>query len=378
MRNFKLLLLSMLVLLLLVGCSSTTTEEIITEKPTANPPVVVTQKQSQPQAASEEKPATAEKAASSEAADKATADSQPQPSEQKPAATVKPSTTPTATLWVTRDFGAQTIAASQVAVGDGGTVMDILKGHTKLETQYGGGFVSAINGLASGYTGPDKIKRDWFYYMNGIMTSVGAADYLPTPGEVIWWDYHDWGNTLFTPAVIGAYPQPFVGGYQGKYAGTLILTTAGCEQQGQQLAQYLRSIGVKNVEQKPYNEQLLLADNKITVVVGLWQQLAADSYWQGLQQQRKKTGLFAELTADYFAALNIQGQQHQRYQNNTGAIVATGSGMGDATPLWLVTGVDDAGLAGAINVLTNNPGTIKQCLGALVVDGKVVPLPVAR
>ncbi len=285
---------------------------------------------------------------------------------------------PTVTLWVTGGFASQKITAKEAVLNPGDTVIDILKANTEVETQYGGGFVSSINGLATGYTGPNKEKRDWFYYMNGIMTAVGAQNYLPVSGDVIWWDYHDWGGTYFTPAVIGAFPQPFVNGYQGKNPGTLILAAKGCEQKGEQVASYLRRIGVKSVEVKPYDESLLAADDKITVVIGLWSDFSEDAYWQGLQSQRQKTGLFAKFTPQYFAALNVQGEEVQRYQQHVGAVAATGSGMGDVTPVWLITGLDQAGLADAVNVLTDHPEKIKQQFGVLIADGDVVPLPIKQ
>ena len=51
--------------------------------------------------------------------------------------------------------------------------------------------------------------------------------------------------------------------------------------------------------------------------------------------------------------------------------------MGDPTPLWLVTGLDRAGLDGAVDIITGNPGAIKQRFGAVVAGGKVIGVPVA-
>jgi len=282
------------------------------------------------------------------------------------------------TLWVTRDYAGQGLFNQEVPLRSGASVMEVLQKNLPVETQYGGGFVNSINGLASGYTGADKKTRDWFYYVNGIITSVGALDYKPAPGEIIWWDYHDWGASAFTPALIGAFPQPFRSGYRGINPGTLILAAMGHEQQGEKLAAYLKSLGVKQVEVKPYSASLLLEDKKITIVLGLWKQLKDDKYWLGLQKQRQKTGLFVELNPEYFAALDDQGAKVQQYKQNIGAIVATGSGMGDNTPVWLVTGLDTAGLEGALDTLIKNPQAIKQHFGALVEGDKIISVPVAR
>jgi len=282
---------------------------------------------------------------------------------------------PKVSLWVTRDFAQSQLYGSEVAFNPGDSVMDILKKHLDVKTEYGGGFVESINGLSSGYTGADKKTRDWFYYANGIITSVGALDYKPTPGDVIWWDYHDWGGAVFTPALIGAFPEPFVSGYRGQKPGTIVLTAPGCEQQGRQMVDYLHNLGAEKVTVQPYEEKIVTASDKITLVVGLWDQFAGERFWQGMQKQRKKTGLFFELTPDYFATLDMNGEIVAKYNQQVGAITATGSGMGDPTPVWLVTGLDQAGLDEAVSVFTTKPVSFKQYFGALITGGEVLPVP---
>ncbi len=62
--------------------------------------------------------------------------------------------------------------------------------------------------------------------MNGSEASKGAADYNLSPGDVIQWDYHDWHATQHVPAIVGAYPEPFVHGMEGKRLPTRL----ECEQ----------------------------------------------------------------------------------------------------------------------------------------------------
>jgi len=279
------------------------------------------------------------------------------------------------TLWVTRDFAQDLLYDKEVAFNPGDSVMEILNKHLNIKTGYGGGFVESINGLASGYTGADKVTRDWFYYVNGIITAVGALDYKPAPGDVIWWDYHDWGGAVFTPALIGAFPGPFTCGYRGQNPGTVVLTASGCEQQGRQLAEYLRSAGVKNVNVRSYEEKIVAGSEQITLAVGLWEQFAGEKFWQGVQKQRKKTGLFIEFAPDYFAALDMNGEVVHRYHEHAGAITATGSGMGDPTPVWLITGLDQSGLNGAVDVFIDRPGSFERYFGAIVSGGKVIAVP---
>ena len=281
-------------------------------------------------------------------------------------------------LWVTRDYAHSQLYGREVALTPGVSVMDLLTRHLEVKTGYGGGFVDSINGLSSGYAGADKQTRDWFYYANGILTAVGALDYKPVAGDVIWWDYHDWGGAVFTPSLIGAFPAPFVGGYRGQNPGTVVFTTPGSEQLGEQVAGCLRQHGAKNVVVQPYAEEAVTNSTKISVVVGLWADLAGDGFWQGLQQQRKKTGLFIEFAQDYFATLNTRGEVVQRYNRQVGAVTATGSGMGDATPVWLVTGLDQAGLEQAVHLITVQSAEMHQLFGALVSGDQVLAVPVVE
>lgn len=118
-------------------------------------------------------------------------------------------------LLVTRDFGSKVLVEKSATVTGSPTVMDVLAKNAKVETAYGGGFINSINGLASGHTDSGGAKIDWFYCVNGIQASVGAADLKVRAGDKIWWDYHDWSSVSFVPAVVGSYPEPFVHGYEG-------------------------------------------------------------------------------------------------------------------------------------------------------------------
>src|SRR5437763_16550741 len=77
-------------------------------------------------------------------------------------------------LDVTRDFGAKQLATASVShVGDGETVMRLLRSERKVTTSYGGGFVQSVDGIA----GNGSRQVDWFYFVNGIEASVGAATF---------------------------------------------------------------------------------------------------------------------------------------------------------------------------------------------------------
>jgi hypothetical protein len=116
-----------------------------------------------------------------------------------------------ATLWVTRDRGAEVLATASVPAGV--TAMRALRSEADVETSYGGRFVRSIEGVA----GDAGAKRDWFFFVNGVEADRGAAEYRLRPGDVLWWDYRSWaGEDMREPVVVGAFPEPFLHGYDGR------------------------------------------------------------------------------------------------------------------------------------------------------------------
>ena len=109
-----------------------------------------------------------------------------------------------ATLWVTRDRGRHVLVVAHVPAGL--TAMQALDRKAKIETSYGGRFVTAIDGVSS------ATQHDWFYFVDGIQPSRGAAEVRLHDGDVLWWDYRSWRQPNEVQAVVGSFPQPFVRG----------------------------------------------------------------------------------------------------------------------------------------------------------------------
>ena len=92
------------------------------------------------------------------------------------------------------------------------TVLQALDQVADIETRYGGRFVQAIEGIEGSLAG----RRDWFYFLNGIEPDVGAAEVRLRAGDVAWWDFRSWSGEMQQPVVVGAFPEPFRHGWDGR------------------------------------------------------------------------------------------------------------------------------------------------------------------
>jgi hypothetical protein len=142
-----------------------------------------------------------------------------------------------AKLWITRDRGTQVVLVEKVKAGQ--TAMAALQSAAKVKTRYGGRFVQSIDGLS----GSLSTRRDWFYFVNGYEADRGAADYTLHDGDVEWWDYRSWkGSAIHVPVVVGAFPEPFLHGYDGKTRkATIVFTSGALRQEAEGLGHMIRA-----------------------------------------------------------------------------------------------------------------------------------------
>jgi hypothetical protein len=111
-----------------------------------------------------------------------------------------------ATLWVTRDRGAEVVFTAKVPAGL--TALQALDRERDITTRYGGRFVQSIDGVE----GSLSARRDWFFFLNGREGDRSAAEVRLHAGDVEWWDFRSWqGDAMSVPVVVGSYPHPFVG-----------------------------------------------------------------------------------------------------------------------------------------------------------------------
>ena len=187
-------------------------------------------------------------------------------------------------LRVTRDFGAAQVSPPlHDDASESDTVMRLLDRDAEIATSYGGRYVRAIDGLSEATRGGRRY--DWFFFVNGIEASVGAADFPLRGGEAIWWDYRDWSRALYVPAVVGSWPEPFADGYEGKRRPVAVECRGGGGACGVVRGRLART-GVELAAGSP--------DDAIRLLVGPWARLRADPAAAQLERGPQLSGVYAK------------------------------------------------------------------------------------
>lgn len=246
-------------------------------------------------------------------------------------------------LTVTRDFGARTVLHKRdAAVSGADTVMRVTQRNAKVTTRFGGDFVHAIAGLSGGQAGGRPV--DWFIYVNGILTDKGAGGLRAGAGDRIWWDHHEWGLTPDVPAVVGAFPEPFLHGASGRTP-----VKVQCEQPQappcDAVVAQLRAAGVSTGRSGLRRSD---RDASLRIVVATWKALRDNTpEARSIEQGPKSSGVFARFgdAGTRLTLLDSRGTVVKRLAGGSGLVAATR--QPGRPPVWFVTGTDAAGVAAA-------------------------------
>lgn len=247
------------------------------------------------------------------------------------------------TVTVTRDFGSVPIGARTLEGTPGSeTVMRLLQREFSVTTRYGGGFVQSIDGLSGGSAGGRRV--DWFYYVNGIEASSGAADAGVDGGDRIWWDRHDWGAAMRVPAVVGSFPEPFVHGTGGRRLPVVLACAPGSDAACATVGDRLEALGV------PAARSVLgtgAGEKVLRVLVGPWSQVRRDGSATLIADGPRLSGVYVRITGGgaTIQTLDARGDPVRRLGPGSGLVAATR--LEEQQPTWVVTGTDAAGVRAA-------------------------------
>jgi hypothetical protein len=270
-------------------------------------------------------------------------------------------------LSVTHDFGAVPVgSATERQLPGSQTVLRMLERAFRVTTRYGGGFVESINGLSGTST-----RRDWFYYVNGIEASRGAAGTSVHRGDRIWWDLHDWSATDSTPAVVGSFPEPFVHGEGGKRLPTTLACAPDAGAACKRVAAEFRAVHV------PTPTALIgtgAGSDSLAVVVGTWRDLHGELAATLVEHGPGASGIYARFAGpggSSLQLLNPSGRVVRTLGAGAGLIAATGQSA--TGTVWLITGTDVAGISAAAAALT--PARLRNHFALAVQGRSEMPVP---
>ena len=283
-----------------------------------------------------------------------------------------------ATVVVTRDFGQELILTGEVELNNVSNAMTALQSVAEVETKYGGGFVKAINGFSSEYEGLEQSQLDWFYFINGISLSLGARDYALRDGDVEQWDLRDWSYRSFVPAIIGAYPQPFLGGVGGEVKPTVVAYDDP----------FAEEAGALKAELEGWETAEVLVTGAETLSDGVKERSnliilggAENGLILELNELHKRLGFFAYFEGGKIVVLDGGGNPAGEYGAGWGLIQTTqnpwspgGVGSGESI-VFMVSGTDEDGVRSAVRALIDNSDELSYAYAVLVNENEIVKIP---
>ena len=280
------------------------------------------------------------------------------------------------TIIATENFGTSILFDEEIIIESGESAMDVLHKVATVTTTYGGGYVGSINGIKSQYNSENGKKKDWLYYINGMLASVGANQYKPHPGDVIHWDFHDWSSNRAVTAIIGEYPEPFLHGYNGKVKPTSIVYAKEFYDAAYGLQQSLEKQGVtasmKHFEEISEDEKrshnLIFIDTYENDLIG------------ELNENADQLGWFIEHDKSHIITFDETGAKDHTFDHG-GVILTTQNTWNPKgnwhceNVVWVITGITDEDVTTAVELLTTNHMDIKHCVSLIIAKGTVYKVP---
>jgi hypothetical protein len=275
-----------------------------------------------------------------------------------------------AVIRVTRDFGHEEIGSTATkTLREDETVMRAMQSRFDVETRFGGRFVQSIDGVKG--AGPAGM-RDWFFFVNGVEAEVGAAEYELAPGDRVQWDFRDWGTAMRVAAIVGAFPEPFLNGIDGRRRPVRVECDEAESDPCRAAKDALDRVKV------PVSGSSLGApgtENVTRLVVARWPAARIVRGGFTLEEGPDRSGVFARFAKDgrSLDLLDADGDVARTVHRGDGtALVAALRPRADEL-LWLVTSLDAEGLAAGVKALREN--ALRDAFAVAVTGPVVEKLP---
>jgi hypothetical protein len=214
--------------------------------------------------------------------------------------------------------------------------------------------------------------RGWSVFVNGVASSPGAR---VRSDDHVWWDRHDQTAATRIPAVVGAYPEPFRHGLDGRRLPVRIDCgdpgSAACRAVGDALGR----TGVVAGE-NPIGGSV--GPEVLRVAVGEWRTLRSDTAVRSLERGPAVSGVYTRVSGDgrSLAALDPRGRVARRLGAGTGLIAATD--FEGQQPVWIVSGTDARGLDAAVRAFAAGQSVLAGKFALAISADRAIELPVTR
>lgn len=277
-----------------------------------------------------------------------------------------------ATLTVTRDYGSEhLLGATEPDPAQSETVIRMLDREAEIATRYSGAFVQSIDGIEGEISGGRS--RDWFFFVNGIESSIGAAEAEVRGGDRVWWDYRDWTDALRTPAVVGSWPEPF---RQASAKSDRIPVRIECYGRRDPCDRVRDRLAEEGVEAS-VERSASAGPPSLRLLVGSWPEVRSDPLAARLERGPAVSGVFARIAERgggtwSLEALDERATVAEEYGPGAGLVAAMREAEQPAS--WLVTGVDADGVDEAVAMLDTEHLTDRYAVAAQ--GGRDLALPV--
>jgi hypothetical protein len=269
-------------------------------------------------------------------------------------------------LLVTRDFGRKLLARASRPVPAGGT-----SALRQISASYpvvlgSGGSIERLDGVPAGARGGGTLA--WALYVNGVRAGARPAEVRVHPGDHLWADLH--GAPAPAAAVVGAFPEPFVDGIDGRRLPVRVECAAVQRPPCATVAARLRAAGIVAGISAISGGG---GPEVLRVLVGPWPALAGDFAAYSLVRGPATSGVYATIArgGGAIVPLAADGAPGQALGAGTGLVAATHGEA--AVPVWLVTGTDEEGVQRAAGAVQE--GVLARRFAVAVTAAGVLPLP---
>jgi hypothetical protein len=172
------------------------------------------------------------------------------------------------------------------------------------------------------------------------------------------------------PAVVGAFPEPFKSGTDGKKLPIRLVCFATETRSCDEVETRLKDAGVPGISRSNLESS---PGEVLRILVGRWSDVRQDIAARQLEAGPAASGVFAQPdeAGNRIALLDPDGESERTLGPGAGLVAAIG--YEEQPPTWLITGTDDVGVAAAAAALTEEQ--LKDRFALAIEAGRGVPLP---